>query len=297
MQLLTKRNLLLIAGIVIGGVLLLGIVSVLNGRNKVKVTILASPMDSKLTLDGKHIRPGEKSIKKGRHTLTAKRDHFDEETVQFDTAALGPTKTVGIILNANDEAGRKYLLDNQEEQMLREKISGNEFTDQTAALLKRYPFTAHLPYEVPKFKVDYAVQKDKSVVFTITLHIYGDAPNTPGYDSQAEQAKQAALDFLKKQGADVGSLKIHYAEDGKPPLVSELPFIDLTWRVDAVPSQKYPNNPNVIALSVKYWSTQGKQDALDWIRFKGYDTDKIEIIYVDALSSSNNNSGPAEHLE
>ena len=224
------------------------------------------------------------SVSKGSHTITATREHFANKTVRFDTAHLNNIKTVYVIMQASDEAGRSYLANSIDEQRLREKASGDEFNDDTVSITQRYPFTTQLPYEVPAFTIDYDVQGDKSVLFKITLHIYGDASGTPGYDTQVAQNKNAALDYLKKQGAKVSSLKIAYTEDDRPPLVNELPFIDQMWRIDAGVSQKR-QGPNTTALYVKYWSDQGKQSAQDWLRFKGYDPDKMDIEYIKAASS------------
>jgi hypothetical protein len=71
----------------------------------------------------------------------------------------------------------------------------------------------------------------------------------------------------------------------KLPLIEELPFIDQFWRVDYGVSEKYPDDSEAVALYVKYWSEQGKQDALDWIKFKGYDPEKLEIIFTASPSS------------
>jgi hypothetical protein len=68
------------------------------------------------------------------------------------------------------------------------------------------------------------------------------------------------------------------------PLINDLPFIDQQYRVDYGKSEK---DPSKIAIYIKYWSDEGKTQALDWIRFKGYDPNKLEIIYTKATEAFN----------
>ena len=68
----------------------------------------------------------------------------------------------------------------------------------------------------------------------------------------------------------------------KLPLINELPLVDLEYRIDYGRSQKTPDNPESVAIYIKYFSENGKADAVEWIRFKGYDPEKIEIIYQNA---------------
>jgi len=63
------------------------------------------------------------------------------------------------------------------------------------------------------------------------------------------------------------------------PLLKDLPFIDQLYRIDYGKSQKNPNDPNALAIYIEYYSDTGKQQALDWLRFKGYDPTKLELIY------------------
>lgn len=66
----------------------------------------------------------------------------------------------------------------------------------------------------------------------------------------------------------------------RTPLINDLPFIDQFYRIDYGMSEKHPDDPTAIAIYIRYWSEQGKADALEWIKFKGYDPDKLEIIYI-----------------
>jgi len=63
------------------------------------------------------------------------------------------------------------------------------------------------------------------------------------------------------------------------PLIKYLPFIDNEYRIDYGASIQKPNDPSASAIIISSSSENGKQDALSWIRFKGYDPATLEIIY------------------
>ena len=91
-------------------------------------------------------------------------------------------------------------------------------------------------------------------------------------DRPSEQTLREALggQLTNEQGA---------AARDKTPLVELLPFIDREYRIDYGPSQKNPTDPTAIAITITSTSETTKQDALAWIRFKGYDPAELEIIY------------------
>jgi len=70
------------------------------------------------------------------------------------------------------------------------------------------------------------------------------------------------------------------------PLVKYLPFIDLYYRVDYGQSKTHLNDPSAVALYITYYSMAGKQQALEWLKFKGYDPSLLDIIYTDKTSLS-----------
>ncbi len=63
------------------------------------------------------------------------------------------------------------------------------------------------------------------------------------------------------------------------PLTKDLPFIDNLYRIDYGVSKAHPENPKATAIYITLYAQSAKQDALDWLSFKGYDPNKLEIIY------------------
>ena len=67
-------------------------------------------------------------------------------------------------------------------------------------------------------------------------------------------------------------------ELAQTPLIQYLPFIDLQYRIDYGVSVAHPNDPNAVGIYITYYSPQGLDQALAWIKFKGYDPSKLELI-------------------
>lgn len=67
----------------------------------------------------------------------------------------------------------------------------------------------------------------------------------------------------------------------KYPIIKYLPFVDQFYRIDYGRSVKSPNNPEAVAIYITFYSQEGKSEALQWIKFKGYDPNQLEIIYQD----------------
>lgn len=106
-------------------------------------------------------------------------------------------------------------------------------------------------------------------------------PNsTAGYDYlQANPAEELQREAMGGQKF----LQQNNAITSRVPLISSLPFIDQEFRVDYGVSLQHPNDPTAVAIYITYYSEAAKQQALSWIRFKGYDPSKLEIVYVNKI--------------
>ena len=86
---------------------------------------------------------------------------------------------------------------------------------------------------------------------------------------------QAARENLGSELADQDGKKMIT----KNPILNMLPFIDREYSITYEQSQKYPDDKFSIAIIITSTSDVTKQDALDYIKFKGYDASNLEIIY------------------
>lgn len=120
-----------------------------------------------------------------------------------------------------------------------------------------------------------AVAKDESKYVGIAL-----VPSSPAtanwYIDHPSDGK--LLEGISSKNFDLSSAD----QIKKLPLIKNLPFIDQLYRIDYGRSQAHPNDPTALAIYIEYYSEQGKQQALEWLKFKGYGPDKLEIIYTNA---------------
>lgn len=101
---------------------------------------------------------------------------------------------------------------------------------------------------------------------------------------------QEGLDFLKshpKEQLHRESIGGKNTEDRareiakKTPLIKYLPFIDREFRIDYGASANNRADTTASAIYVTYYSASGKQQAIDWIKFKGFDPNLLELFYID----------------
>jgi len=109
-----------------------------------------------------------------------------------------------------------------------------------------------------------------------TIEIALDTSSAEGVQYLKDHPKEALLreSIIGKESNALGDLSA-----AKNPVMNLLPYIDREFRIDYGRSAKYPNDPLKIAVVITYTSDQGKQDAMDWLRLKGYDPTQLEIIY------------------
>lgn len=73
-------------------------------------------------------------------------------------------------------------------------------------------------------------------------------------------------------------------------ILSQLPVIDATYRIDYGNSQK----GGQFALYIQAADQSGRADALDWMRTYGFDPTKYEIIWVDPITQAQTPATPAD---
>lgn len=144
--------------------------------------------------------------------------------------------------------------------------------------LKVKPGSYHLTFSQSGFS-DYSkdIQLSKGGSAYVGVSLFPSSAATQDwYKSHPTDAKKA--EGISSKNFD----QISSEQQRRLPLIKDLPFTDQLYWVDYGRSIKSPNDPNAIAIYIKYYSEPGKQQALDWIKFKGYDPAKLEIIYQNA---------------
>jgi len=102
---------------------------------------------------------------------------------------------------------------------------------------------------------------------------------------------QAGADYLQKHPNEAAAIEGVQSKEfdqqsnalfNNNAILTQLPIIDNTFRIDYGVSQKKP--PTAFALYIQVSDQQGRNDAKDWMVTNGYDPQKYEIIYVDPLT-------------
>jgi hypothetical protein len=206
-----KRNLIIAVVVVI--VLLLGwqIGLWFSHLGKVKLNLVTIPNDSAVTLDAKTIASqGSIYVKPGDHTLKASHQYFTSDVQQINTDQQG-NQTVYLLPNPTDPAGLKWLQQHPDVQAQREAVGGILSQRAQAALLKKYPVIQQLPVNNSDYRIDYQSGDDGSVSFQVTLYgIINNANQAKQYVAQLKAHKQAALQFLQKNGVDTAKTTITF---------------------------------------------------------------------------------------
>jgi hypothetical protein len=204
---MNNRKLLLGAILTILLLMVLGSVSLLSHRGLVKITVVAIPHDSTITLDGTRIKEGPVYVKREDHTLKAERQYFTSITKKVAADKL--SGTVYLLPDPSSWAALDWLKQHPEEQLEREAIGGTETQQTQDVLFKNNPVVEKLPVYNFRYRIDYSVVSGNTLKFTIHLYPSGDSGSSE-YKDQAVQYKNEALNFLKDNGADPSKYTIEF---------------------------------------------------------------------------------------
>jgi hypothetical protein len=207
-----RKLLIILVGIVVLGIVWMLIVTI-SRTGKTPIVIIPSPIDAKITIDGKPAKSGTVYVSKGAHAIKATRTDFVDTSKNINTKDLEQDNEVYVILEASNDAGRKYIQDHPEEGSVRGRVGGREFDETVDKNFAQYPVLKQLPIDNIDYRVDYAVDEKKNVVFEITLLPTGVQPGTALYTKQLQDYKGAALAWLKNNGVDITKATISVTPD------------------------------------------------------------------------------------
>lgn len=113
--------------------------------------------------------------------------------------------------------------------------------------------------------------KDKRDVILLPAPVSAEAKkwlsDHPGIQRQREALEAKNILYIQQ------AIKANY------PIINDLPLDTLHYQIDYGQSKKYPDDPTKIALFITA-SPVYRDMAMHWIKFKGYDPAKFEIIYT-----------------
>lgn len=163
------------AGIaVVFGICLLIIGFGLKDIGKTSVTVNLAPTSAELVVDGKTVDPGTIDLPKGEHTIEA----FQEGFRSFSQKITVPdTETVDILLVAESDDAKQFLVDNPDQQQEIEGLSGRLFNERADRRMERYPYLTQLPLAGSKFSVSQGLAFGTKKEPESAIALYIDAPN------------------------------------------------------------------------------------------------------------------------
>jgi hypothetical protein len=148
-----------------------------------------------------------------------------------------------------------------------------------------YTITISRPHFVSK-TLNFTIQSGQTTKELYGLAV-GDAIGLQYYTDHPDQ--KAIADGITGQQLDAIGAQVAQSQ----PLVTKLPIENLTWRLDAGQSKKYPNDPTKVAIYITIQDEAARQAALSWMTTNGYAPRDYEIIFQDvaAYSQQLNSSG------
>lgn len=64
------------------------------------------------------------------------------------------------------------------------------------------------------------------------------------------------------------------------PIVTKLPIVGGSWRIDYGPSQKHAEDPTAITVIIKAYDDAAKAEALDWMKTYNFNPSDYDIVYA-----------------
>jgi hypothetical protein len=212
-MLLDKKNriILLLLGGIVAGFLIWNLVLFISRIGLVGVNITAVPDDSKITMDGKDVKPGKIYLKPGAYNFTASRQYFTTIKKKFDTNDMLVPGTLYLLPRPDSQEALDFLNKNPKIQQQREAASGVESNAIQKKLEEKSPITSSLPYENSHYKIEYLTDESYNVSYTVTLLAIINGPQDyERYKAQIVQYKQEALNYLQNKGVNIKKAKITF---------------------------------------------------------------------------------------
>jgi hypothetical protein len=196
-----NKRALIITALIFIGVILAAVAAVQVFAPTGTLTLAVIPSDATITVDGKPAKTNKLTLTPGNHTVAASRADFKTKTVTVNIKPNGE-QTENFVLNATSpEALAKWQAEHPDQIQESEGVAGAEANAQGAVITQNNPLIQLLPYVGADYRIDFGVsQKHANDQTAVAIYITAATP----------AAKTHALDWIKAQGYDPGSLEIIY---------------------------------------------------------------------------------------
>ncbi len=173
-----------------------------------KLTIIAVPTKSKITVNNQAARQGANKIRPGAKNITVSMDGFASVTQQIDIKR-GENKDVDVVLVSNSARTANWYFTHPEDESKAEGISSKHYDALAQQALQKTPLIKLLPFVAGglEFRVDYG---NKPGVNNGLPVIFITAPT--------QQSQQNGLNWIRSVGFDPTAYKIEYVTGLVDPL-------------------------------------------------------------------------------
>jgi hypothetical protein len=173
-----------------------------QSKNNATIDVLIAPSGSKVKLNGHGIRVGKIKVKSGEYTINAYKNGFTDGEVKV-SVKVGETRFAGLILEPNDPSTKSWYDNHPEDASLADGIVGQRLGQDSADAVAENPLISKLPFLGPslEYRIDYGISaegKDNPAIYIRAI---------------SPQARENAINWIKKQGFDPGKMEIIYSAE------------------------------------------------------------------------------------
>lgn len=204
-----ERKRSVIIAILVGVVFVAAVLYLVHWQSlSAKITVVAVPSKSTVTINGNHGRNGLNRVKPGQYTVFVSMEGFTSVT-QKVSVKKGDNKTLDFVLTPNSAATANWYTTHKEDEQKAEGISSRNNDKITKESVKNAPLIQLLPFVGGglEFRVDYGNPPGSQASQPV---IYITAPT--------EQGQQDGVAWIRSIGYDPSDYNIKFVTGTVQPL-------------------------------------------------------------------------------
>lgn len=175
--------------------------SIINSKKTAALDILVAPNGTTLKLNGKGIKVGKHKVRPGKYTLSVSKKGFNSESLEVEIKDK-ENRFVGTILQPNSDTTANWYNNHRDDARLAESVTAQIGDQYIKDAIANNPLLAELPFIGPSFeyRIDYGSSQQNSQWPAINIWT----------DPNVEDARQAALGWIRQRGFDPEKMEIIY---------------------------------------------------------------------------------------
>lgn len=147
------KMVIFVAIVVILGVVGYAVVTTLNQRGKVPVTISVVPEDAQVTVNGIQMKAGETYLKPGGYEIKATKEGFADFNLSKNIDSVD--NTIVVSMTPESKEAQEWVAENQDKYQENEAIGGEEAQETGEEFSTKNPIVKLLPHESLLYTIGY----------------------------------------------------------------------------------------------------------------------------------------------